>query len=58
MLDRLRDYLHERRIARLQRQLLAVSPRVRPAIWAVMRAAILGRSAAQVERMEKDRGIV
>lgn len=57
MLVRLRDYLHERRISRLQRQLLSVSPRIRPLIWSILRDAILKRSAAQVERMERDRGL-
>ena len=50
MLARFRDYLHERRISRLQRQLLAVSPRIRPIVWAVMRDAINGRSKAQVAK--------
>lgn len=58
MLARLRDYLHERRIARLQRQLLSVSPRIRPLIWSILRDAILKRSAAQVARMERDKGLV
>ncbi len=56
--QRIKDWMHERRIAQLHRQLLAVSPRIRPAVWAVLRDAILRRSQRQVARMERDRGLV
>lgn len=57
MLARLRDYLRERRIRRLRRQLLRVEPPLRGAIWAVMRAEIVARSPQQVERMNRDKGL-
>lgn len=57
MLDRLYDWLRERRISRLKQQLLRVTPPLRAAIWRVMLAEIRRRSPKQVERMERDRGL-
>lgn len=57
MLARFHDWLRERRISRLRRQLLRVDPPLRAAIWRVMLAEIHRRSPKQVERMERDRGL-
>lgn len=59
IVQRLSDWLRERRIRRLRRQLERVSNRaVRVAIWSVMRDEINGRSAEQVRRMEVRRGLL
>lgn len=59
IVQRLSDWLRERRIRRLRRQLERVSNRaVRVAIWSVMRDEINGRSADQVRRMEVRRGLL
>lgn len=57
MLARLHDWLRERRIRRLRRQLVRVDPPLRAAIWRVMLTEIKQRSAEQVARMERDRGL-
>lgn len=58
MIARFHDWLRERRIRRLRRELLRVDPSLRAAIWRVMLAEIHRRSSRQIERMERDRGIV
>ena len=54
MLARLRDYLHEQRIQRLQDAMLRHPC---AATWGAFREAVMRRSAAQVARMERDRGL-
>lgn len=55
MLSLLRDYLHERRICRLKDAMVR-----RPCIetWKAFREAVQARSAAQVARMERRKGLV
>lgn len=55
MLARLRDWLHERRISRLKE---AMVRRPCVATWKAFREAVQSRSAAQVARMERGRGLV
>lgn len=54
MLARLHDWLHERRIRRLCRALVR-DPSI--TTWQAMRDAIQARSAAQIARMERQRGL-
>lgn len=58
MFGHLSDYLRERRIRRLRRELLRVDPPLRAAIWRVMLTEIHGRSARQVARMERNKGLI
>lgn len=58
MLARFHDWLRERRIRRLKCQLLRVDPPLRAAIWRVMLAEIQRRSPKQIERMEREKGLV
>lgn len=58
MFDRLRDWLLERRITRLGQQMRAAkNPREYTRLFCELRDAIERRSAAQVERMERARGL-
>lgn len=64
MFDRLSDWLRERRIARLGRDLRATAraiddvQREYALVYAELRNAIDQRSAGQVERMERARGLI
>jgi hypothetical protein len=51
---RIKDYMHERRIQRLQDAMLRHPC---AATWGAFRAAVMRRSAAQVSRMERDKGL-
>lgn len=54
MLARLRDYLHECRIRRLCRALVR-DPSI--VTWQAFREAVQQRSAAQIARMEREKGL-
>lgn len=55
MLARFKDWLHERRIRHLKEAMLQ-----RPCVatWKAFREAVKARSAAQVERMERRKGLI
>lgn len=55
---RISDWLRERRIRRFVRLLVSVEESDRPAAWAALRDEIKRRSSRQIERMERDRGLV
>ncbi len=58
MFDRLRDWLLERRIARLGQQMRAAkNTREYTRLFCELRDAINQRSAGQVERIERARGL-
>lgn len=57
MLAHFHDWLRERRISRLRRQLLRVDPPMRGVIWRVLRREIMNRTPEQVSRMEQDKGL-
>jgi hypothetical protein len=59
MFDRLFDWLLERRIARLGRRMRAATDtREYTRLFCELRDAIEQRSAGQVERMERERGLI
>ena len=61
MIQRLRDWLRERRIAAMQAEMRRAArytnPREFRALWAQLRDEINQRSPAQVARMERKRGL-
>jgi len=57
-LRRVRDWLHERRIAQLRERLIVAQEGERVEAWIALRMAINGRSRGQIDRMERRRGLV
>lgn len=57
--QRINDALRERRIGRLRRKLVEAKGSVETmAVWCLLRDEINSRSAAQVRRMEEQRGLL
>lgn len=53
--NRINDWLHERRIARLRKAMLRS---LSIETWKAFREAVMQRSATQVARMEREKGLV
>lgn len=56
--QRIKDWMHERRIAQLRKRLIEAREGERAAAWVALRMAIICRSPDQVSRLERDRGLV